>query len=138
MRTIFHWTMFTLVFFVLAIIGCGRSNTQYPSTGTEYQSILLISGQVFFGKIQKDPSSYLLVKDVYYIQSQIDKETKQVRNNLVRRGNELHGPNEMFINPSHIVAIEPVTINSKLIELIKELDAEKKATEGKKKSNANY
>jgi len=58
--------------------------------------------------------------DVYYIQSQVNQETKAVTSVLVRRGNEWHGPDRMFLNEHHIVLIEPVGISSKVAKLIED------------------
>jgi hypothetical protein len=88
---------------------------------TPYQAVLLANGQAFFGRLENIGSSYPVLKDVYYVQTQVHPETKQVTNTLVRRGGELHGPDRMVLNASHIVLIEPVTENSQIAKLITEL-----------------
>jgi hypothetical protein len=55
---------------------------------------------------------------VYYIQSQVNPDTKAVSNTLVRRGNEWHGPDRMLLNERHVVLIEPVGTGSKVAQLI--------------------
>ena len=55
---------------------------------------------------------------MYYIQSTVNQETKAVTSVLVRRGNEVHGPDRMFLNERHIVLIEPVGTSSKVAQLI--------------------
>src|SRR5208337_1886790 len=42
------------------------------------------------------------------------------RNILVKRGNEWHGPEYMYVNASHIVVMEPVSPTSRMAQLIKE------------------
>jgi len=46
------------------------------------------------------------------------EETKEVKNILIRRGNEWHAPDRMVLNARHIILIEPVGPNSKVAELI--------------------
>jgi hypothetical protein len=65
------------------------------------------------------------LKEVYYIQSQQDAATKQVNSVLTKRGSELHGPDVMYINASHILLVESVTPESKVGQLIQEAKAKK-------------
>ena len=88
---------------------------------TPYQAVLLANGQAYFGRLENIGSSYPVLKDVYYVQTQVHPETKQVTNTLVRRGGELHGPDRMVLNASQIVLIEPVSENSQIAKLIAEL-----------------
>jgi len=85
---------------------------------TSYQAVLLDNGSVYFGKLQGAGTSYPVLTEVYYVQSQVNQETKEVKNILIRRGNEWHAPDRMFLNARHIVLIEPVGTNSKVAELI--------------------
>jgi hypothetical protein len=93
-------------------------------TGTEikfdttYQAVLLDNGSAYFGKLQGAGTPYPVLTDVYYVQSQVNQETKEVKSILIRRGNEWHAPDRMFLNARHIVLIEPVGANSKVAELI--------------------
>ena len=88
---------------------------------TPYQAVLLANGQAFFGRLENIGASYPVLKDVYYVQTQLHPETKQTTNTLVRRGGELHGPDRMVLNASQIVLIEPVGENSQIAKLIAEL-----------------
>ena len=113
---------------ILSLAGCGgRSGGTDISPGTEYQAIFLANGQVFFGKLENANSEYPLLKDAFYIQTQTDPTTKQTRSVLIKRGNELHGPDKMYLNSKHIVVIESVGPNSKVAQLIKEAKAQKPA-----------
>jgi len=85
---------------------------------TTYQAVLLDNGSVYFGKLQGAGTQYPVPTDVYYVQSQVNQETKEVKNILIRRGNEWHAPDRMFLNARHIILIEPVGPNSKVAELI--------------------
>jgi len=113
---------------VLFIQGCGSGpGSQKPSFQTEYQAVFLGNGQVYFGKAEVGPD-YVTLKDVFYVVSQVNPENKQqVRNTLIKRGQELHGPDLMYINKTHVVLIEPVSADSQVAKLIKEAKAQKPA-----------
>jgi hypothetical protein len=87
---------------------------------TPYQAVLLNNGSAYFGKIEGLGTPYPVLKEVYYIQSRQNPENKQVMNVLVKRGNELHGPDRMVLNANDIVFIEPVGPNSRVAQLIAE------------------
>ena len=102
---------------LFALTGCGH-HRKGPEISTPYAAVLLDNGQVYYGKLTNTGSRFPELTDVYYIQSQVNQETKAVTNILVRRGNEWHGPDRMFLNARHIIMIEPVGTNSKVAELI--------------------
>lgn len=86
---------------------------------TEYQAVFLDNGQVYFGKLENPESTYPLLRNVFYVQSQVNQETKQTSNLLVKRGKEWHGPDVMYLNQRHVVMVEPVLPDSQLGQLIK-------------------
>lgn len=99
--------------------GCGRANRQKePEINTPYAAVLLDTGQLYYGKLVNAGGRFPELTDVYYIQSQVNQETKAVTSILVRRGNEWHGPDRMFLNERHVVLIEPVGTGSKVAQLI--------------------
>jgi hypothetical protein len=85
---------------------------------TAYQAVLLDNGQVYYGKMQELGTDYPVLTDVFYVQSGMNQQTKQVTNVLIRRGNEWHSPDKMYLNAHHIVLVEPVGQNSKVAQLI--------------------
>jgi hypothetical protein len=85
---------------------------------TPYQAILLTNGSVYFGHLQNYGSSHPVLSDVFYVVSQTDPETKQVKSSLVKRGKEMHEPDRMYLNPNQIVFVETVGTNSKVAQLI--------------------
>ena len=87
---------------------------------TPYQAVLLTNGSVYFGKLQGYGSSTPELTQVYYVVSQTNPETKQVTNSLIRRGQELHKPDRMYLNPRQILFVEPVGTDSRVAQLIKE------------------
>jgi hypothetical protein len=40
----------------------------------------------------------------------------------VKRGKELHAPDRMYLNPSQILFVEPVGVDSKIAQLIKQAE----------------
>lgn len=85
---------------------------------TPYQAVLLTNGSVYFGHLSGYGTSHPVLTDVYYVTSQANPETKQVTNALIKRGKELHEPDRMYLNPTQIVFVESVGINSKVAQLI--------------------
>lgn len=87
---------------------------------TPYQAVLLSNGNAYFGKLEGLGKPFPVLQEVYYIQAHIDPNTKQRSNVLVKRGQELHGPDRMVLNAKDIVFIEPVGEHSQVAELIAE------------------
>jgi len=114
------------LFLVAGLTACDRGHYQHrgPEITTPYAAVLLDNGQVYYGKLTNAGSNFPELTDIYYIQSQANQETKAVTSVLVRRGNEWHGPDRMFLNRNHIILIEPVGTNSKVAQLI---EADKQA-----------
>ncbi len=107
---------------LLLVSGCNRQ--QGPSSAAidpnRYYAVLLSNNSVYFGKLEGLDSEYPVLRDVFYVQSSVDKDTKAVSNVLVKRGRELHGPDRMIINRVSIVFVEPVGADSKVAQLISE------------------
>jgi hypothetical protein len=104
---------------LITATACGNAREEKgPEITTPYAAVLLDNNQVYFGKLANAGTAYPELTDVYYIQSSVNQETKAVSNILVRRGNEVHGPDRMFLNAHHIILIEPVGANSKVSQLI--------------------
>jgi hypothetical protein len=102
-------------------LGCTQEDLKKGDFKTEYQGVLLMGGMGYFGKIEKIGTRYIEMTDVYYVHNQQNPETKEVQSILVKRGKEWHGPDRMYINTAHVLMIEPVTVDSKLEKLIKEI-----------------
>ena len=104
---------------IVTMEGCTRTATPitFPTT---YQAVLLGNNSVYYGKLTGYGTPNPVLTDVYYILSQADPQTKQVKNVLVKRGKELHGPDRMYLNPGQIIFVEPVGSDSKVAQLINE------------------
>ena len=91
---------------------------------TEYQCVLLNSGQIFFGKMEKAGSAYPVLKNVIYVRQQIDPKTKEMKSLMFKRGMEAHAPDMMYINTNSIAFIEPVSPDSKVAQMIKQAESQ--------------
>ena len=128
----------------IVVAGCGRRASPAPGTSavddasnadskkippatavldfkTEYQAIFLVNGQGVIGRVKGSDGPYLVLTDVYYMQPQVDATGKRALNILVKRGNEWHGPERMYLNSAHVVLIEPVSPNSEAAQLINKM-----------------
>jgi hypothetical protein len=125
---------FILVFILALVLVVGCTEKSKIAFNTEYQAVLLDNGQAFFGKLENVDSPFPVLKDVFYIQRMVNKDTNQVTNTLVKRGNEWHEPDSMNINARHIILIEPVKPGSRVDVLIKDTKT-KEPSAGKQQLN---
>ena len=110
---------------ILTAPGCGRlQQSPTPASAAidpnKYYAVLLANGSVYFGHLEGLGSSFPVLHDVYYVQSAQDPNTKEVKNILVKRGKEWHGPDRMIIAEKSIVFVEPVGADSKVAQLVAE------------------
>ena len=121
------WIVAGLLVIVAATLNVIRqvqgSFTWFP---TRYEAVVLVNGAVYFGHLQGYGGRTPILTEVYYIVSQQDPATKQVKNVLVKRGKELHGPDRMYLNPAQILFVEPVGPDSKVAQLIAQATEEHK------------
>jgi hypothetical protein len=87
---------------------------------TPYQAVLLSNGSAYFGKLEGLGTPFPVLREVFYVQSSQNPETKQVSNILVKRGKEWHSPDRMILNANMIVLVEPVSPTSRVAQLIAE------------------
>lgn len=92
---------------------------------SKYKAVFLNNGQVYFGKVSHQYSSWVDLKDIYYLQvkeplqDQAQAANAQNDLNLVKLGNELHGPtDEMQILKNNILFIETLSPESKVLKAI--------------------
>ena len=113
------WVLTGIVVMVVALLLLKELKPGPAVTfSTPYQAVLLTNGTAYFGKLDGYGTQRPVLKEVYYIVSQTNPETKQTNNVLVRRGKELHEPGDMHLNPNQILCVEDVGPNSKVAQLI--------------------
>jgi hypothetical protein len=98
--------------------GGGMGLGSSPAMTTPYQAVLLSNGSAYFGHLEGLGTPYPVLKEVYYVQSLQDPQTKAVNNILVKRGKEWHAPDRMILNANMIVLVEPVNPSSRVAQLI--------------------
>ncbi len=98
----------------------GRGGHRVPELSTPYHAVALTNGQVYFGRIDALDTDYTVMRDVFYIQSRQNPETRQVANVLIKRGGEWHAPDRMILNRQQVLLIEPVKEDSQVAKLIAE------------------
>ncbi len=85
----------------------------------EYQAVFLDNGQVYFGKLSKTKQQFFLLTDVFYMQSGSAAPDKAANLSLSKLGGEAHGPEDkMEINVDHILFIEDMKSDSKVVKAI--------------------
>lgn len=89
-----------------------------PEFRTAYQAVVLTGGQVYYGKLENPTGLYPVLRDIFYIVTKENPQTKQMNNVLIRRGKELHGPDYMVLNRQSILFVEPVREDSELAKSI--------------------
>lgn len=93
----------------------------------EYSAVFLTNGQVYFGKMIDNNKDEIILNNVYYLQANTggvsdDGTTAlgQTSFNLVKLGNELHGPtDELFVNKTQVMFYEYLRDDSKVVESIR-------------------
>lgn len=103
-----------------ALAACGQYRGPEPKIDTPYQAVFLANSQVFFGRLSAAGSDYPRLDDVFYVQTQVNPQTKETTSVLIRRGKEWHAPTYMVLNARSILLIEPVGEDSKVAQLIVE------------------
>lgn len=100
-------------------------------TQADYQAVFLSNGQVYFGKLTNKNAKYVLLEDIYYLQlkrplqEQKPGEQQVPDLTLIKLGNELHGPmDRMEINQDHVLFIENLKDDSKVVTAIMEYNAQ--------------
>ncbi len=90
----------------------GSSAPRYVDPNA-YQAVFLVTNQVYFGKLAVDGDEYLL-SDVFYVNAQ---EGQPGAGQLIKRGNELHGPREPMIIPAReVLFIENLRDDSQVVQ----------------------
>lgn len=94
--------------------------TRAPAFTTPFQAVVLTGGQVYYGKLENAAGMYPILRDVFYVSTQINPATKESATVIVRRGKELHGPEYMILNRQSILFIEPIREDSQIAKFIAE------------------
>lgn len=127
--------MISILALVIILVGLGwfltakglipGSYKKMQSAASSYHALFLSNGQVYFGKMSNQNGQYIKLADIFYLQvqptegQQAQDKKEQPNVSLVKLGNELHGPvDEMSINRDHVLFIEQMKNDAKVIEAI--------------------
>lgn len=112
---------------LLFIIGIGvlggiaRFMYEAVSADNEYQAVLLTTGDVYFAKVSDGYGRYVTFRDIYYPQVPQAPAGQQPEIRLIKFGGEIHGPqDEIRVNREHIIMIQPLRSDSRVITTIKQ------------------
>ena len=106
----------------------GGSSVVKDPNASDFSAVFLSNGQVYFGEVERDSSTEIVLKNVYYLQvadtagaTGVNPLT-QTHFNLIKLGQELHGPtDELFINRSQVLFYENLRTDSKIVSSIKQI-----------------
>jgi len=106
---------------LFALVFGGYVAISMTHKGNVYSAVFLDNGQVYFGEIKKPLGAYTTLSNVYYFGRQNSGDDEDV--SLVKLGSELHGPTDnMEINRDHILFIEELEEDSRVMEAIQEYE----------------
>jgi hypothetical protein len=89
-----------------------------------YSAVFLDNNQVYFGLLDNDSRQFSVLKNVFYLQSGLQSGTSTQGFQLVKLGNELHGPEDFIkLNRDHILFIEVLREDSQIYKVIREYKA---------------
>lgn len=122
------WLLIVVV--VVALIGYYLWQNGFNFYGKrDYQAIFLSNGQVYFGKASGFQSSFINLRDVYYLQVQQVLQPVQGQRDpqpvqqisLAKLGiAELHKPKDLMrINKDHVLFIEDLDEDSQVVTAIR-------------------
>lgn len=122
-----------LVIVVVAVLFRDKWGGSKTAKSSDYQAVFLTNGQVYFGKLS-DSGKYLKLSDIFYLQvnqpqiqgsQQTEQQAQtQPQLQLVKLGNELHGPmDEMSINRDQVLFFEDMKADGKVMKAIIEYKA---------------
>lgn len=129
-----RWMVVTLL--ALLLIGGGVGSWLWMSSqnanaidSSKYQAVFFTSGQVYFGKLEKQNDNYMKLTHVFYIQAQSnttnsqnpqDANKAQASNiQLTKLGDEIHGPEDaMIISKDQILFFENLKSDGKVADTI--------------------
>jgi len=119
-----------VVVIILLVIGAGFFMWKGKTASRGYQAVFLSNGQVYFGKVTDKNDNYVKMTNIFYLQLKqpLQNQNLDALNQadlaLIKLGNELHGPtDQMEINRDHILFLEDLKNDSKVVQAIEKYSA---------------
>jgi hypothetical protein len=116
-----------ILFVVMAVVLLlGIIYVKQPAVKTsQFQAVFLTSGQAYFGHLSDPNSSYMVLTDVYYLQSNQQNPqsgstaTTSPQVVLEKLGNQIHAPeNQMAIKSDQVLFWENLQNSGKVVQAI--------------------
>jgi hypothetical protein len=126
---------------VVLLLACGgwflyQSSARAHIDESKYQAVFFTNGQVYFGKLRQLGGGYFRLTDVFYIQaatadsSKNPQETSEKQSSdmqLIKLGNEVHGPDdEMIISQDQVLFFENLKKDGKVAGSITQYNSTEK------------
>jgi len=122
------YSRYTIFVFLVIILAGGyflffnKDKSQEGAGEEKWYAIRLINNEVYYGQLADVAADPIIFKNVYYNYDQQKgvKEPGEAQNlRLVKRGQEIHGPDgTMIIGGEQILYMEPLKNDSKVLEAI--------------------
>jgi hypothetical protein len=116
--------LFAIILIALTFVIAGgnppKSESTYVDT-SKLQAVFLSTGQVYFGNVKTLNPSYLVLGNIYYLQTSSTGSTANASTNvsLVKLGCELHEPyDQMVINRSQVTFWENLQDNGQVAKAV--------------------
>lgn len=112
-------TTVVLIVLLVLLVGIGVSvwkKRNVPSVDPNvYQGVFLVNNQQYFGHLKNLNTRHPYLTDVYYVQTQNLNPAEQ-QFNLVKLGNEIHGPEDvMYLNWKNVLFWENLKPDSRVV-----------------------
>lgn len=114
-------TVVIVVVLLVLLIGIGGSmwkKKNMPKIDPNvYQAVYLTGNQQYFGHLKNLGTRYPYLADVYYVQTQNSPANPvEQQFNLLKRGNELHGPEDViYLNWKNVLFWENLKADSRVM-----------------------
>ena len=105
----------------------GRTGLASDIDSNKYQAVFLVSGQVYFGRLEEVNDQYVRLREVFYIQSgstastdgENPESSQDANMRLIKLGDEVHAPEDaMVINRDQVLFFENLKPNGRVVQLI--------------------
>jgi len=128
-----------VIIFVVGLIIFGgfslfKSATSSSIDESKYQAVFLTNGQVYFGKLHIKNGGYMILSNIYYLQSKTNTTSGDIQAaagsndtsvELVKLGSEIHGPvDQMVINVEQVLIFENLKSDGKVAQSIVQYEAQ--------------
>lgn len=97
-----------------------QTENKGSESSSEFWAIYLDSGQVFYGKKDKQNQNYVTMTNVFYYQPGV-RSTSSENIRIIKVGTEIHQPQDyVYVNKQHIERQEQLSSDSKVVKAIEQ------------------